>query len=56
MTKCVYCNRAAVKAETEPYVINGVRREHHFSHCECCGQDFVTPEQDRINQAGAHHE
>lgn len=56
MTQCVYCNRAAVREVTEPYEVSGVRCDHHFSHCECCGQDFVTPEQDRTNKAGAHHE
>lgn len=51
MTKCVYCNRAAVEEVTEAYVVQGVQREHHFSHCSCCGEDFVTSEQNKLNEA-----
>lgn len=50
MTKCVYCNRAAVKEESEAYVVNGVQYVHQFSHCSSCSQDFVTPEQNQTNE------
>lgn len=50
MTKCVYCNRAAVEEVKEAYEVQGVRHEHLFSHCSNCGQDFVTPEQNDINE------
>lgn len=49
MTQCVYCNRPAVKERTEAYVINGVEHKHVFSHCECCQEDFVTPQQEQLN-------
>jgi hypothetical protein len=51
MTQCVYCNRAAVEEVREPCEVNGVRFDHLYTHCSCCDNDFVTPEQDKINEA-----
>jgi uncharacterized protein with PIN domain len=50
MTKCVYCNRSAVTEKTETYEVNGRVFEHTFTYCESCKEDFVTPQQQQLNE------
>ncbi len=50
MTQCVYCNRPAVSEKVEAYTINGREFKHTFSHCENCKEDFVTPQQQQLNE------
>ncbi len=50
MTQCVYCNRSAVIEKTERYTVGEREFEHTFSYCECCKDDFVTPQQQKLNE------
>lgn len=50
MTQCVFCNRSAVLEKTEKYKVGESVFEHTFSYCESCKEDFVTPQQQQLNE------
>lgn len=50
MMQCTYCSRSAVLEKTEKYTVNGREFTHTFSYCESCKEDFVTPQQQKLNE------